>query len=267
MRLVGYVVRMDLVYPPVIAVAKTIFAIQGLRFRITGEENIPADGGVVLVINHTGYMDYMFAGLPFERRGRYVRFMAKDAIFQHPIGGPLLRSMNHICVDREAGAASFRAALGALKSGEVVGIFAEATISRSFELKRFKTGAVRMAQASGAPIVPLVIWGSQRIWTKGKPRRLGRTHTPVAIRVGEPYHVPKGADADAATAELKSRMQAMLDLEQADYPQLTGDELQFLPKRLGGTAPTLEEATALDEAEAAARRRAKGLDGGEPDDA
>ena len=76
-----------------------------------------------------------------------------------------MRAMKHIPVDRDAGAASFATALRSLKQGEIVGVFPEATISRSFERKEFKSGAVRMAQASGAPLLPVVSWGGQRIWS------------------------------------------------------------------------------------------------------
>ncbi len=251
---------MEPVYTPVIAMARGIFAAQGLRFRITGAENVPISGGAVMVINHTGYLDFTYAGLPAHQRGRVVRFMCKDPVFRHPVAGPLMRGMRHIPVDREAGASSFRAALTALKSGEIVGVFPEATISRSFELKEFKTGAVRMAQAARVPVLPVVIWGSQRVWTKGKPKRLGRTGTPIAIRVGELMPVPRGTDVAVANEELKDRMRAMLQIEQEQYPPLTGADLEFLPRRLGGTAPTLAEASALDAAEARARRIAKGLE-------
>ena len=245
---------MDRFYRAVVDTGHLVFALQGLKFRLTGTENIPRVGPAVMVLNHTNYMDFMFGGLIADEAGRYVRFMAKESVFQHPIGGPFMKAMRHIPVDREAGAASFASALRALKDGEIVGVFPEATISRSFELKHFKSGAVRMAQASGAPLLPVVSWGGQRIWSKGKPKRLGRTHTPVAIRIGEPYVVPKGISVDEANAELKRRMQELLDVEQREYPALTGDDLEFLPHRLGGTAPTLEEATEMDARDSARRR-------------
>jgi 1-acyl-sn-glycerol-3-phosphate acyltransferase len=89
--------------------------------------------------------------------------MAKKEIFDHPIAGPLMRGMKHISVDRNNGAPSFLAALKALDKGEIVGVFPEATISQSFELKDMKSGVIRLAMESGAPILPMVIWGSQRV--------------------------------------------------------------------------------------------------------
>ena len=232
--------REDPVYVPIIGFARSLFALQGLKFTITGSEHIPRTGGAVLAINHIGYMDFTYAGLACLPAGRRVRFMAKEAVFHHPVSGPLMRGMKHIAVDRAAGSASLREALRALKAGELVGVFPEATISRSFEIKEFKSGAVRMAMAAGVPIIPVVIWGSQRVWTKGHPKRLGRTNVPITVTVGEPLLIGKTEDADAANQLLRERMAQMLHRAQDEYEPLTGDDRKYLPVRLGGTAPTLE---------------------------
>jgi 1-acyl-sn-glycerol-3-phosphate acyltransferase len=244
---------MEPVYTPVIWVARALFAAQGLEFTITGAQNIPTRGGAVLVINHLGYFDFAYAGLAALPSGRLVRFMAKDAVFVHKISGPLMRGMHHIPVDRTAGAASFRTAVSALKAGEIVGVFPEATISRSFELKAFKSGAVRMAQAAGVPVLPMIIWGSQRVWTKGYPKRLGRTNVPITLSVGEPITAGRSDDADDINVTMRARMTELLHAAQEAYPPVPSKELTFLPARLGGTAPTLEQATALDDEEAARR--------------
>lgn len=247
---------MEPVYTPVIAFARALFAAEGLRFTITGAENVPTRGGGVVVMNHLSYLDFAYAGLATRPSGRVVRFMCKDSIFEHPVAGPLMRGMKHIPVDRSSGGAAFRAALTALKAGELVGVFPEATISRSFELKEFKTGAVRMAQAARVPLVPLTLWGSQRVWTKGLPKRLGRTGIPITLSVGEPLQAQRQDRPDAVVTELRSRMQDMLDAAQAAYPPLGGDDLRFVPARLGGTAPTLDEAEAMDRADAPRSRGA-----------
>ena len=244
---------MEPVYTPVIWTARAVFAAQGLKFTITGAHNIPKSGGAVLVINHLSYMDFAYAGFAAFPTKRLVRFMAKDDVFRHKISGPLMRGMHHIPVDRAAGAASFRDAVGALKAGEIVGVFPEATISRSFELKAFKSGAVRMAQAAGVPVLPMIIWGSQRVWTKGYPKRLGRTNVPITLIVGEPIAAARQGSADDVNARLRAAMTELLHAAQEVYPPMSGSELKFLPVRLGGTAPTLEEATALDDEESARR--------------
>ena len=244
---------MEPVYTPVIAVARALFAAQGLKFTITGAEHFPRQGGAVLVMNHVGYFDFAYAGLAAHPSGRLVRFMAKEQVFHHKVSGPLMRGMHHIPVDRGAGASSFRAAVGALKAGEIVGVFPEATISRAFELKDFKSGAIRMAQAADVPLIPMAIWGSQRVWTKDHPKRLGRTNIPITLSVGEPLRVTRKDNADAANLELRGRISTLLHAAQDSYPRLSGDELRFVPVRLGGTAPTPEQALAMDEADAVRR--------------
>ena len=139
----------DPVYRPVIYAAKTLFFVQGSKFTITGEEHVPRTGGAVMAINHTSYLDFTYAGLPAWPHRRYVRFMAKKSIFGHRVAGPLMRGMRHIPVDRHKGGEAFAAAIRALRAGEIVGVFPEATMSRSFELKEFKPGAVKMAQVAG----------------------------------------------------------------------------------------------------------------------
>ena len=244
---------MEPVYTPVIAVARALFAAQGLKFTITGSEHFPRQGGAVLVMNHVGYFDFAYAGLAAHPSGRLVRFMAKEQVFHHKVSGPLMRGMHHIPVDRGAGASSFRAAVGALKAGEIVGVFPEATISRAFELKDFKSGAIRMAQAADVPLIPMAIWGSQRVWTKDHPKRLGRTNIPITLSVGEPLRVTRKDNADEANLELRGRISDLLHAAQDSYPRLSGDELAFVPVRLGGTAPTPEQALAMDEADAVRR--------------
>ena len=252
----------ELVYRPVIGLARVVFAAQGLRFDLQGGDNVPRSGGAVMAINHVGYMDFTYAGLAAAPSRRLVRFMAKQEVFQHKVMGPLMRGMHHIPVDRDAGGGSYRAAVDALSAGEIVGVFPEATISRSFELKDFKAGAARMAGEAGVPILPTVIWGSQRVWTKDHPKRLGRTKTPITIRVGEPITVPPKADMAEVTDVLRERMTTMLHEVQQQYPDRPSDPAQawWLPADMGGGAPTPEQAAQLDADEREARARSRGAD-------
>jgi 1-acyl-sn-glycerol-3-phosphate acyltransferase len=214
----------------------------------------------VLASNHVSYLDFIFAGLGAHPSGRYVRFMAKDSIWRNPVAGPLMRGMKHIPVDRTAGAESFRVALDALRAGEVVGIFPEATISRSFELKEFKSGAPRLAQDAGVPLIPTIVWGTQRMMTKGRPRDFSRG-TAVTVAVGAPIDVPTDADLDAVGRDLHNAMSRLLDTVITAYPQAPSgpDDTWWMPARLGGSAPTLAEATRMDRVEAVERaKRAQG---------
>lgn len=226
----------ELVYPPVITFAKLCWRYLGLKLTVTGEENIPKDGGAIIAINHVGYLDFALVGTALLPAKRYVRFMAKREIFDNKFAGPLMRGMHHINVDRSSGSASFVAALRALRTGELVGIFPEGTISKSFEIKEMKTGVVRLAMGAGVPIIPVIIWGSQRIWTKGVPRNLKRKRIPISISIGTPIHFTKDDDVAAAEIALRSTMIAMLHDVQEKYPDgHTGQ--WWAPLRLGGTAP------------------------------
>ena len=101
------------VYGTVIQLARLVWRAQGLKFTVTGVENLPRTGGAVVAINHTSYFDFTFAGLPAYKQhlGRKVRFMAKKEVFDNKITGPIMRSLRHIEVDRDSGAASFDAGL------------------------------------------------------------------------------------------------------------------------------------------------------------
>jgi 1-acyl-sn-glycerol-3-phosphate acyltransferase len=252
----------DITYPPVILTAKTAFRLLGQKFQVSGTSHVPRTGGVMLAVNHIGYVDFIYGGLAGNPSGRKVRFMAKREIFDNKFGGPLMRSMHHIEVDRGDGLASYAKAVEYLKNGEAVGIFPEATISRAMELKEFKTGAVRIAAEAGVPLVPVVLWGTQRMMTKDHPRDFSRGKT-IAIRVGPPLH-PTGADSVTETAELHRVMSSMLDETIRTYPteeQPPGS--WWLPARYGGSAPTLEEAAVLDAQEKrdrAERRRQRQAD-------
>ena len=230
----------DYVYPPVIITIKTVWKYLGLKFDFKGTENLPKTGGAVICMNHVGYLDFALVGTAALPAKRYIRFMAKKEIFDHKVAGPLMRGMHHIAVDRSSGSSSFVAALRALRAGEIIGIFPEGTISRSFEIDELKSGAVRLSMGAGVPIIPAAVWGSQRIITKKRKPDFKRNKFPIHVAFGEPYTVEKGQDVDAAEADLKVRMQKLLDSVQANYPDShTGQ--WWAPVRLGGAAPTLEQ--------------------------
>ncbi len=259
----------ELVYPPVIRAALVAFKGLGMKFQISGTEHVPETGGVVLASNHVSYLDFIFAGLAtWKGPRRLTRFMAKEGVFTHKVSGPLMRGMKHIPVDRESGSASFRAALRALKDGEIVGVFPEATISQSFTVKELKSGAIRMAAAAKVPIVPVAVWGGHRLWTKGRPRNLLLRGQTISIAVGEPYTVGPRDDMEAATLDLQQRLQTLLDGLQAAHPATRepGPDAWWLPAHLGGSAPTPEAAATLD-AQEQAERRARRATTGSADDA
>lgn len=226
----------DLVYPPVVVAIKLFWKYLGLQFDFQGVYHIPRNGGAILSINHVGYLDFALTGTAALPTGRYVRFMAKKEVFDNKLAGPLMRGMHHICVDRNSGSASFVAALRALRAGEIVGIFPEGTISVSFEIKELKSGAVRLAMAAGVPVIPTIVWGSQRIWTKKVKRNLRREKIPIIVEFGEPLYFDKQSDVEASESLLRETMIAMLHQVQQKYPDSHQGQ-RWAPLRLGGSAP------------------------------
>lgn len=253
---------MELVYPPVVAFARALFTVMRWRVSIAGVEHVPAAGGAVIAANHVGYLDFAFIGYGALPQRRLVRFMAKQEVFDHPVSGPLMRGMHHVPVDRFGGAVSaIDAAVDALRAGEVVGLFPEGTISRSFVPARAKTGAVRIAMRAEVPLVPCAVWGSQRLLTKGRKPNWQR-HVPVTVAFGPPIEYDAGDMPADVTDELMRRIHALVEHASATYPDRpTGvDDGWWLPARLGGAAPSVEEAGAIADRERQdrlAQRRAR----------
>ena len=246
----------DFVYPPVIRLALTLFRVLGFHFDVRGVENLPETGGAVLASNHVSYFDFMFVGYAARKRGkRLVRFMAKEAVFRHRVSGPLMRGMHHIPVDRSAGAAAYADAVTALRRGELVGVFPESTISRSYVPRPIKTGAARMAIEAGVPLIPMVVWGGHRVWTVGrKPHWL--RHVPVSIWIGEPLGIASTDTAADVTARLADRLRELVHQAVDDYPDhANGIGQWWFPAHAGGGAPTPEDAAANELRSSAATNR------------
>lgn len=226
-----------------------IFRILGLRFVIHGEENIPSSGPALLASNHLSYLDFTFVGLAASKRKRLVRFMAKKSTFDSGIAGPLMRSMWHVPVDRASGAAAYRIAARRMAAGELVGIFPEATISRSFTLKSFKLGAATLAVREQVPLIPVVLWGAQRTFTTDKHYSFWGRKT-ITIHIGEPLRPAEDADPVLVDVELRRAMDLLLVRAWREYPDVPSNDADrwWVPARLGGTAPSIAEAARAEQA-------------------
>lgn len=218
--------------------------LMGWRVEVRGLENVPRRGGAVIAFNHHSYADFLMVAWDIHRKlHRSIRFLAKREIWQSPWVGWVVKAGNAVPVDRASKVGrhrAFAAAEEALENGDLVAVAPEQTISRSFELLPFRTGAARMAQAAGVPIIPCIGWGTHRFATKGQPRRLARK-IPVTVEYGEPIHIGPDDEPEAVTAKLQQRMEAMLDRVQREYPDEPepGDDW-WVPQRLGGSAPDYE---------------------------
>jgi 1-acyl-sn-glycerol-3-phosphate acyltransferase len=242
---------MEPVFRVIEIATKVVVPATGSRITFEGLENIPEHGAAVIAINHTSYIDFLPAALAAHYRHRRMRFMIKTEMQDVKVVSFLIKHTGTIPVDRRAGAGAYAVAVQRLKEGELVGVYPEATISRSFELKEFKTGAARMAREAHVPIIPLIVWGAQRIWTKDHPRNLGRKKIPITVAVGAPVHAAQ--TIDETNAAMREAMTTLLHKVQEEYPHPEG--AYWVPRRLGGSAPTMDEAKVLEEKELAERAR------------
>ena len=189
------------------------------RFDIEGVEHIPSSGAAILVGNHRSYFDVAAMSLTIAQSGRPARFLGKKEVFDAPIVGPLAAAMGGIRVDRGTGSDEpLGAAAAALAGGEMVTMMPEGTIPRGpafFRKPKGRWGAARLAQMTGAPVIPVGLWGSEQVWPRANrfPNVLNVNDPPtVRVRVGEPVRlVGRSLEADT-----KRIMAAIVDLLPAD---------------------------------------------------
>jgi 1-acyl-sn-glycerol-3-phosphate acyltransferase len=240
----------ELIVPPVVAM-------QGTKFTFHGLENIPARGGALLAQNHTSYLDWLPSIFAARERGRRMYFMIKAEMAEVKAVNYVIKHARLIPVDRRSGQDALAVGVQRLCDGELIGMHPEATISRSLELREFKTGAARMALEAQVPIVPIIVWGAHRIWPKDHPKKVFRNKVPITVAAGRPL-LPQG-DPERLNAALRNAMKAMLYRVQEEYPHPEGET--WVPRRLGGSAPTQEDSRAIRLAELQERIQKYGTDG------
>ncbi len=241
-------------------VVPAVVAMNGTTISYEGLENIPERGGALIAVNHTSYLDWAPASLAALQRKRRLRFMIKAEMADVRAVNYVIKHAQLIPVDRAAGRDAYAVAVQRLRQGELVGVHPEATISRSYELRHFKTGAARMALEAQVPIIPMIVWGAHRIWPKDHPRKLFRNKVPITAAAGRP--LPPDGDTERLNAELRRAMNALLYRVQEEYPHPAGE--YWVPRRLGGGAPSPDDSRALWVAELLQRAGKRGRDGVTP---
>ena len=241
-----------------------------IRVMTSGRYNLPAPGprngasrpatpgsGAIIAITHFGYLDFAFAELEVWKHARaQMRFMIHQGAADHWLAGPAIRATGNVVVGYTSRTEAYDAAVAKLRAGEYLAVLPEAGVSRSFKVRECKTGAVRMAAEAGVPVIPVSVWGAHRLLTRGhgfSPRRAWRA--PVRVQVGEAMRFPPEVDPEAATAELRERLQAGIDACIADFPVPAEPGAWWVPADLGGGAPTESERRRLDAEDAAKGRR------------
>jgi 1-acyl-sn-glycerol-3-phosphate acyltransferase len=239
----------DRTYRWIQRIVATVFRLLGLRITVRGAEHLPTTGPAVVASNHTGFLDFTFIGYAARERDRLVRFMSKLSTFESPWSGWLMRAMRHVPVDRWSGAIAYRHARRLLDEGEIVGVFPEATISRSWLVKGLKPGAAGLAISRSVPLIPAVVWGSHRVMTVDGHRSLRRGKA-ITILIGEPLHPADGESVAGLTERLRIALTELLNEAIRTYPDMPSSDADrwWLPHANGGSAPPPDVAAALDRA-------------------
>ena len=201
------------------------------RIEITGNENLPTNSGYIVVANHTTEMDPVTVAFPVFNNGVFPRFLAKDSLFRAPVLGYIMRKMAHIPVVRGSVDArkSLITARKVIEAGGAVVIYPEGTITYDPELwpMQSRTGAARLALATGAPVIPMAHWGDEQILgyeyetvdggRVKEHRKLSLfPRKVVKVKVGKPLDIVSlvadpSADAKHTRTELGVVTDAMLD--------------------------------------------------------
>ena len=183
-----------------------------VRLDCGGLVHVPRQGPVIIAANHISYFDPLCLGVFVESAGRRVRFLAKSELFERPLLGWTLRSAGQIPVYRETrdAAKSLSDAVAAMREGAAVVIYPEGTTTRNpdFSPMRAKNGVARLAALTGAPVVPVGIWGAHLLFTRGKlgPFRRG---IRVVLRAGPPLDL--GLTPDSSLDELNAGRDRVMD--------------------------------------------------------
>jgi 1-acyl-sn-glycerol-3-phosphate acyltransferase len=244
----------DLLHRGVITGGRALLRALDLTVRSSGQENVPTGGPVVLASNHVSFPDFVFVqhGLVARPR-RLVRFMCRHEIWDSPVGWAMER-MRHIPVDRQAPAAAYLKARRLLAEGEAVCVFPEGGISAAYVVRALMPGAVALARETGAPLVPVSVWGGQRIWPQRRtldapfPRPALARGRLVDVRFGAPMTVRPDADLREVTIDLGRRLQEGLEALQGlpEHRPRPGEWAPWHPAHLGGHAVERTASFALD---------------------
>jgi 1-acyl-sn-glycerol-3-phosphate acyltransferase len=175
-----------------------------LRWRASGQGNVPRKGGVLLVCNHLSFLDVFFLGIPLRRPLNYV---ARSTLFVSLVG-TFIRSVGGFPIQREGiGASGMKETLRRLKAGGVVALFPEGTRSPDGELGPLKPGIAALAARVGVPVVPAGLAGVFETWPRS---RLLPVPHPIRVHYGQPIwpHEMAGLDTEAVTSLIRDRMVA-----------------------------------------------------------
>ncbi|MFN8015493.1 MAG: lysophospholipid acyltransferase family protein [Acidimicrobiia bacterium] len=177
------------------------------RNKIEGEHFLPKSGPVILVSNHISFIDPFALGYLARRRKRQIHFLAKSELFKNKILRKYFLACGQIPVNRQSENAkdALIYARQSLENGHVVGIFPEGTMPLDLVQLPIKTGAIRLAQDTGAPIVVVGAFGAHDIWRKGHKPKLKFRAKHYMVLLPE-YFVSKDASIETEKVVLAEKM-------------------------------------------------------------
>lgn len=222
-----------------VAIIKPFLLLLSRRRWIDGEK-LPAEGGCVVVGNHISHLDPLtFAHFVYDH-GRLPRYLAKNAVFDIPVAGRIIRSAGQIPVHRLSADAAdaFRSAVEAVNQGQCVVVYPEGTITRDPGLwpMRGKTGAARIALSTGAPVVPVAQWGVHEILAPYAKRIKLFPRRTVTMKAGDPVPLDDLRDqplTPEVLREASDRIMTALTTLLADIRQETPPPRRFDPRAEG----------------------------------
>lgn len=217
----------------------------GVRVVVHGAEHLPRSGPVVVASTHGSFLDFVVLEKAAIGRGRRLRYLIRHDMWVPGIGRAL-DGMRHVPVDRQAPASAYLRARSLLREGRALGIFPEAGISHSHTVRALMPGAAALAAATDAPLVPVALWGAQRIASVGARPDLTRGRR-VDVAVGPPVRVDH--DVHATTTRLGRAMSDLLEGLQRlpEHAPRPGEHAFWHPAHLGGRAPDRAAAALLDD--------------------
>ena len=189
------------------------------RFTWAGLEHIPLQGPAIVCANHRSYFDPTAVGLALAKRNRNARFLGKKEVFDAPILGPLARAFGGIRVDRGSGSDQpLEEAVLALRAGDLVAIMPQGTIPRGpsfFDLElKGRWGAARLAAQANVPVIPMGLWGTEKVWPRSsRMPRFNVSEPPVvSVNVGRPVPLTH-EDPDEDTTRIMAAISDLLPAE------------------------------------------------------
>lgn len=204
-----------------------------VKWDVDGTERLTeAEGGIIVAANHTSWFDPPVVAFVLWEADRPPRFLGKEAVFRVPIFGAIIKHAGQIPVYRETAdaASAIRDALSALGRGDCVVIYPEGTMTRDPDLWPMtgKTGAVRLALASGRPLFPMVQWGSQDVMRPYVKEFRILPRRTITVVVGDPIDLsdfsgrePDAAILEAGTERLMDAITALEARVRGQNPPLT----------------------------------------------